>query len=338
MSKTILADVSGFTPIIDSMAREHGLIYAAVFGRMWRFCQMEDGVCKASLDTIAAGLHVDKATISRYAERLVADGYLRDLTPSLRNSPHVYADTGKASIRVGIGATVAGCNAGVEDDNATVAQCNATVAESRVKIDPKKDPKKDSEEGISLPDFDRAITLLNERHPAVIQEAQPVLLEYNEKPFRLRVRVQTLAPGFMVLLSDALREANPRRNYRVEFETNGTGHQAEHKPAPRQTAPDVKQVEDAAQISDEDRALWDRIKEEITTNGEKPGTQKWAMARANIRDVIAPARLLSVNGSWTVEVPILQAWLSCGMGFTVKRIYKRETGREANFEFVEVTP
>ena len=149
MSKTILADVSGFTPIIDQLAEQYGLMRAAIFGRIWRFCQMEDGVCRASLDTIASSLGIDKATVMRHASELVKDGYLKDLTPDLRNRPHVYADTGKASIKIGIGAAVAQCNTdqktvaprntSVAPRNTSVAQRNATVAESQLSKDTKKD-------------------------------------------------------------------------------------------------------------------------------------------------------------------------------------------------------
>lgn len=134
MSKTILADVDGFTPVIDRIADELGLTSAAVFGRMWRFCQMEDGVCKASLETIATGLGIDRATVMRHADKLCEAKYLKDLTPDARNVPHVYADTGKAGIRVNI--TVAQRNSlaeSVAQSNATVAESNKTVAESKLK-------------------------------------------------------------------------------------------------------------------------------------------------------------------------------------------------------------
>jgi polyhydroxyalkanoate synthesis regulator phasin len=124
MSKTILAEVDGFTPVIDILAKEHGLVRAAVFGRMWRFCQLSDGVCKASLETIAEGLGIDKATVMRHADGLSKNGYLEDLTPELRNKPHTYRDTGKAGLKMSLG--VAGCNA-------TVAGCNMSVAESQLK-------------------------------------------------------------------------------------------------------------------------------------------------------------------------------------------------------------
>src|SRR3990170_1066420 len=127
MSKTILAEIDGWTPVIDGLAQELGAITALVFGRMWRFCQGEQGICTASLDTIASDLNLDKATIMRHAKRLCENGYLDDLTPSLRNVPHSYADTGKANLFVKI--SVAQFNT-----QRTVAHSNKSVAESKLKI------------------------------------------------------------------------------------------------------------------------------------------------------------------------------------------------------------
>jgi hypothetical protein len=126
MSKTILADVDGFTPVIDSVVQDTSPITALVFGRIWRFCQLSDGVCKASLETISKDIGLDRATIYRHADILVEKGYLEDKTPDLRNKPHTYADTGKAGLTIQLKPTVA-------DNNTTVAQSNVTVAESRLK-------------------------------------------------------------------------------------------------------------------------------------------------------------------------------------------------------------
>jgi DNA-binding Lrp family transcriptional regulator len=145
MSKTVLADVDGFTPVIDDLIEEMGLMSSVVFGRIWRYCQMEDGVCKASLETIGDGIGVDKATVMRHAKELCEAGYLKDLTPELRNRPHVYADTGKAGLKI----SVAGVSQrkpkkdGVAERKATVAQSNVTVAESQLNKELKKDSKKD---------------------------------------------------------------------------------------------------------------------------------------------------------------------------------------------------
>jgi len=144
MNKTVLAEVEGFTPVIDRLAKEYGLLHAAVFGVMWRYCQMKDGVCKASLSHLAEHLGTDRATILRHAQALCEEGYLQDLTPLLKNKPHVYKDTGLAGLNISI--------SGVAQDNTTVVLCNsldktvaqdnATVAESHMRIDTKKEKSK----------------------------------------------------------------------------------------------------------------------------------------------------------------------------------------------------
>jgi DNA-binding Lrp family transcriptional regulator len=98
MSKTILSEIDGFTTLPDLLVKRYGLFTAAVFGRMWRYCQMQDGVCRATLDTIATELNVSKMTIIRHIETLVYDGFLKDTTPDRKNKPHIYADTGKVAM------------------------------------------------------------------------------------------------------------------------------------------------------------------------------------------------------------------------------------------------
>jgi len=98
MSKTILTQVDGFTPLPDLLVKRYGIIAAAVWGRMWRYCQMADGVCRAALDTIAEELDLSRPTIIKHIETLVADGFLFDKTPDLKNKPHIYVDTGKVAM------------------------------------------------------------------------------------------------------------------------------------------------------------------------------------------------------------------------------------------------
>lgn len=95
---------------------------------------MEDNVCKASLETIASDLGIDKATVQRHADKLCDLGYLKDLTPELRNRPHVYVDTGKLQIKASV--TVA-------HGNTDVAHGNVTVAESQLNKVLKKDINKE---------------------------------------------------------------------------------------------------------------------------------------------------------------------------------------------------
>ena len=131
----IQSKIKGFTPLPDSIAETHGLMRAAVFGKVWRYCQMRDGVCKASLETIADGLGIDRSTVSRHIEALCQDKYLKDLTPLLKNKPHVYSDTRKMKFTI---------NLTVAENNTTVAQSNVTVAESRMSKDSKKESKKEN--------------------------------------------------------------------------------------------------------------------------------------------------------------------------------------------------
>lgn len=97
-SKPFLTEVRGFTPVIDVLVEELGLIPAVVYGQVWRYTQMSDGVCKAPVQKIGARIGLSERTTRRHIKRLCAQGYLQDLTPNQRNCPHVYADTGKLKI------------------------------------------------------------------------------------------------------------------------------------------------------------------------------------------------------------------------------------------------
>ncbi len=97
-----VSTLSGFTPVPDILIKEYGYVTALVWGRMWRFCQMADGVCRASLEKIGAMIGMSERTIIRHSEILCQGGYLFDMTPELRNKPHIYADTGKLKIRVNV--------------------------------------------------------------------------------------------------------------------------------------------------------------------------------------------------------------------------------------------
>ncbi|HEY6018615.1 MAG TPA: hypothetical protein VIY48_01620 [Candidatus Paceibacterota bacterium] len=149
--KTIITEISGFVPMFDAVVEQyHDHTRAAVHGAVWRFCQMDDGVCKASLETIGSWIGVNKATVQRHMEVLVADGYFVDLTPELVNRPHVYTETGKVVMKGSLKAHVAQGNATVAQRNVGVAQGNAGVAQSR--LNKEKDSKKDSKKGALTPE------------------------------------------------------------------------------------------------------------------------------------------------------------------------------------------
>jgi len=102
MKKTTLAAVDGFTPLIDVLVQQFGIVTAAVFGKVWRYCQMSDGVCKASQERLARELNMNRVTVNQHIDILVKAGYLKDKTPSLHGRPHEYADTGKANLSISI--------------------------------------------------------------------------------------------------------------------------------------------------------------------------------------------------------------------------------------------
>lgn len=120
MSKTILTDVEGWTPLIDEIVKRHGIVTAAVFGRVWRYCQMPDGICYASQETIATELNISRKTVNEHIEILIENGYLRDLTPDVKNKPHSYADTGKIKLKSTL-STVTESNSGVTE---SYSECN----------------------------------------------------------------------------------------------------------------------------------------------------------------------------------------------------------------------
>lgn len=155
MSKTVLAQVDGFTPIIDSVVADVGIIGAAIFGRMWRYCQMENGVCHASLGTIADDLGINVRTVIRYSDKLVEKGYLKDRTPDLRNEPHIYSDTGKAGISINV--TGRGMT---ESHSRHDRKSHRAMTESHLKKEVKKEEKIDDTQSIKTVDIKAAFSSL----------------------------------------------------------------------------------------------------------------------------------------------------------------------------------
>jgi DNA-binding transcriptional regulator YhcF (GntR family) len=102
MSKTVLTDVDGFTPLIDVVTTAVGLTAAAVFGRIWRFCQMELEVCTASHQTIADDLGLARETVSRSCKALVEAGFLEEVNSV--GITKTYRDTGKAGFKMTLSA------------------------------------------------------------------------------------------------------------------------------------------------------------------------------------------------------------------------------------------
>ena len=179
-SKTVLSEVEGFTPLIDILVEEYGgVITAAVFGRVWRYCQGAYGDCRASLQTIAGELGLSYATVMRHIKALCADGYLEDKTPALRNKPHTYADTGKVGLRVLLKASLSESKGGLSESKSNPS---GGLSESKRH---------------SIREIDEDTTRDNRKKKKKEQKKEDFLLQ-TKKPDRERIRdvlIDVLADG-----------------------------------------------------------------------------------------------------------------------------------------------
>ncbi|MHA1962732.1 MAG: helix-turn-helix domain-containing protein [Candidatus Thorarchaeota archaeon] len=153
--RTTQAKIKNFTPLLDELVKEFGVVTAAVWGRIWRYAQQEYGVCQASLDKIANELHISRRTVIRHISKLCIEGYIYDHTPTLRNKPHTYSITNKARIII----TIEGVTESHSRDEGGVTESPKGVTESPADSDRKsleetikKQIKKDKQEGVKFPE------------------------------------------------------------------------------------------------------------------------------------------------------------------------------------------
>lgn len=123
--KQIVTEISGFVPVFDVVLSHYkDPMTALVFGRIWQYCGMIDGVCKAAIDRIADDLEISGATVMRHIEKLEEGGYVLDTTPDRRNRPHEYIDCGKVAMKNSLSA--------IAQKNVRLAQKNMAIAESQL--------------------------------------------------------------------------------------------------------------------------------------------------------------------------------------------------------------
>lgn len=101
--RTVPAKIRDFTPLFDALIEKYDLITAAVWGRLWRYSQ-KYGYSFATHETIAHELGIARSTVIRRLRILIADGYVEDLTPDLRNKPHQYQTTDKIMLLIELSA------------------------------------------------------------------------------------------------------------------------------------------------------------------------------------------------------------------------------------------
>lgn len=79
-----------FTPLFDDITQKYGIVAAAVYGFIWRKCQTGQGVCNASLQTIADTLGVNRRTVINNIKTLTEENLITDMTPDIGTKPHKY--------------------------------------------------------------------------------------------------------------------------------------------------------------------------------------------------------------------------------------------------------
>lgn len=100
--KAVETMASGFTPCPDILTTKYSHTTSLIWGKIWRFCQMPEDVCRAAIKRIADELSLSTNTIAKHIEMLEKGGYILDKTPNLRNKPHTYIDTGKLHLKISL--------------------------------------------------------------------------------------------------------------------------------------------------------------------------------------------------------------------------------------------
>jgi DnaD/phage-associated family protein len=100
--RRVETSVSGFTPCPDVLVEKYSHTTALIWGKIWRFEQMSEGVCRASLLRLGKELNMDVKTIAKHIAMLENGEYVYDSTPDVRNRPHVYKTTSKLVLRISI--------------------------------------------------------------------------------------------------------------------------------------------------------------------------------------------------------------------------------------------
>ncbi len=122
-----------FTPAFESIVQELGPTAALVFGAVWRRCQLRDGVCNASLQTMATSVGLNRRTVQKHLKRLVSTAYLEDLTPRVRHVSHRYRVLAKVPFPTSDGGAVES-PLGVAQNPLGAAENPLGAAQSALKI------------------------------------------------------------------------------------------------------------------------------------------------------------------------------------------------------------
>lgn len=124
---------SGFTPCPDILVKKYSHTTALVWGKVWRYTNMDDGVCNASILRIAAELNLTANTVAKHMQMLEGGKYIKDTTPDVRNKPHEYIDTGKLRLRIALEMAEDGGTQNLRSRYSKIAHEESTTKSSRAK-------------------------------------------------------------------------------------------------------------------------------------------------------------------------------------------------------------
>ncbi len=123
--------IKNYTPVFDRITKELDPLASLVFGRVWRYSQMKNGQCEASLQTLAddTGLSVD--TVRRRIETLMKADYLSEKKYEIgftrKLTPNYDVMVTSELVRI------------AESDDSPIREQGEGIAESDTKRDIKKD-------------------------------------------------------------------------------------------------------------------------------------------------------------------------------------------------------
>ncbi len=94
-ARRILARLPLFIPMFDQMVLRYGIMTAAVYGVVWRQCQMGERLCRIPVCRVANVVGANPITVTKSLRRLVEQGWVEDVTPHIGRHPHAYRVTGR---------------------------------------------------------------------------------------------------------------------------------------------------------------------------------------------------------------------------------------------------
>jgi len=70
--------IKNYTPVFDRITKELDPLASLVFGRIWRYAQMKNGYCEASLQTLATDTGLSVNTVRRRIDTLMQTDYISE--------------------------------------------------------------------------------------------------------------------------------------------------------------------------------------------------------------------------------------------------------------------